>query len=121
NRLLGVKLTPAAMIEHPERRVAALLNLGDHEARADRVDRPGRDDDSVVRRHGLPANKVADRAVVDGVPQLLWRETSIEAESDFGSRDRAQHVPGFGLAARQSHLVRKRIVGMDLNGKRLIS
>src|SRR6202011_132804 len=98
NRLLGVKLTPAAMIEHPERRVAALLNLGDHEARADRVDRPGRNNDNVVRRNGPPANKVADRAAADGVPQLLRRETSIEADSDFGSRARAQHVPCFGLA-----------------------
>ena len=66
-----MKLAPSAMIEKTKCRVAALLNLRDHKACADRVDRSGGDENSVARTHRLPHDKIGDRAVIDGVTQLL--------------------------------------------------
>ena len=114
-----MKLALPAVIEQTERCVAALLDLGNDEPRADRVDRSGRHEDDVVRRHGLPHDKIRDRAVVDGLAQLLLSEPPIEAEGDLGSRSGTQDVPGFGLAVRQSHRLRVRVVRMDLDGQRL--
>jgi hypothetical protein len=118
--LLGVKLTLPAVVEQAECRVAALLDLRDHESGADRVDRPGGHDYDVARRHGPPAHTIGYRAVFDGRPQLLRRETPIEPEGDLGPGGGAEDVPGFGLAARQAHLVCQRIVGMNLDGKWLV-
>jgi hypothetical protein len=43
-----VQLALPAIVEQAERRVAALLNLGKYDARADSVDRTGRNDDDVT-------------------------------------------------------------------------
>ena len=66
-----VKLTLAAVIEQAERCVAALLDLCDDEPGADRVNRSGGHENDVVRQHGLPHDKIRDRAVVHGLAQLL--------------------------------------------------
>ena len=112
-----VKLTLPTVIEQAEGCVAALLDLGNDEPRADRVNRPGGHVDDVVRRHGLPYDKIRDRAVVHGLAQLLLSQPPIEAQGDLGSRSRAEDVPGFGLAVRQSHRLRIRVVWMNLDGK----
>ena len=67
DRAFDVKLTLPAVIEQAERRVAALLDLCDDEARADRVNRSGGHGNDVARRHGPPHDKIRDRAVVDGL------------------------------------------------------
>ena len=69
--------------------------------------------------HRLPHDKIRDRAVVDGVTQLLRRQTPFQAQGDLGLGRGTQDVPGFGLAVRQSDRLRIRIVRMNLDGKRL--
>ena len=100
--VLDVKFTLPTVIEQTKCRVAALLDFRDDESRADRVDRSGRDENDVARRHGAPHDKIRDRAVVDGLTQLLRSQTPIQAEGDLGFRSGTQDVPGFGLAVRQS-------------------
>ena len=51
--------------------------------------------------------------------QLLRSQTLIQAEGDLGFGSGTQDVPGFGFAVRQAHRMRKRIVRMNLDGKRL--
>ena len=66
-----------------------------------------------------PHDKVRDRAVVDGFAQLLRSHALLQAEGDLGLGSGTQDVPGLGFAVRQSDRLRIRIVGMDLDGKRL--
>jgi len=47
-----VQFALPAVIEQPEGRVAALLNLGQHDAGADGVDRAGRNEDDVALAAG---------------------------------------------------------------------
>ena len=71
-------------------------------------------------RTRLPHDKIRDRAVVDGVAQLLRGQTPFQAQGDLGLGRGAQDVPGFGLAVRQPDGLRVRVVRMNLDGKRLI-
>ena len=114
-----MKLALAAVIEKAECRVAALLDLCNDEVGADRVDGAGRHGDDIARRHRLPRDEIRDRAVVDGLTQVLRRHLPVRAEGDLGSGCRAQNIPSFGLAVRQSNRLRISIVGMDLDGERL--
>src|SRR5882762_3699208 len=100
------------MIEQTKRRVAALLNFCDDKSGTDRVDRPGGNENNVVRQYALPPDELGNRTIVGGRPELLWSEAPIEAEGDLGSGGGAQDVPGFGLAVRQAHRTRRRIVRM---------
>ena len=120
NGVLDMKFTPAAMIEKTKCRVAALLDLRDHKTCADRVDRSGGDENSVARTHRLPHDKIRDRAVIDGVTQLLRGKTPFQAQGDLGLGRGTQDVPGFGFAVRQSDRLRVRIIRMNLDGKRLV-
>jgi len=60
----------AAMIEEPERCVAALLDLGDHDPRPDRVDRSGRDRKTVSPAH----NSAHDEVEIEPPHLNPWRE-----------------------------------------------
>ena len=44
----------------------------------------------------------------------------IEPEGHFGTGIGGKHVPRFGLAMRQAHRARERVVRMHLNGKCLV-
>ena len=48
-----MKFTPPTMIEETKRHVAALLEFCDNKPGADRVDRPGGDEDNVARPYRL--------------------------------------------------------------------
>ena len=63
--VIGVKLPPAAIIEHPEGHVAALLNFRDHEAGTDRMDSAGRKENGSTRLKFPPAHQTRDRPIVD--------------------------------------------------------
>ena len=117
--VFDMKFTLPAVIEQTKRRVAALLDFRNDEPRANRVDRPGGHEDDVARRHGPPHDKIRDRAVVDRLTQLLRSHALLQAERDLGFGSSTQDVPGFGFAVRQAHRMRKRIVRMNLDGKRL--
>jgi len=54
-----------AMIEKAKRRVASLLDFGEHQSRANGVDGAGRDEDDIVFPDRSPLNQVRDRAVFD--------------------------------------------------------
>ena len=95
--IFDVKFTLPAGIEQPECRVAALLKFGNDEPGADRVNSAGGHENDVARRHRMPHDQIGDRAVVDGLAQLLRRQASTEAEGNLGVRRGAQNVPGFGL------------------------
>ena len=87
------------------------------ETGADRVNRSGRHGNYVVCRHRVPHDQVGDRAVVDGVAQLLRRQASTKPEGYLGLGGGTQDVPGFGFAVWQAHRTRKRIVRMNLKSK----
>ena len=112
-----MKLTFPTEIEQTECRVASLLEFRNDETRANRVNRSCGHENDIVRRHSAPHDKIGDRAIVDGLTQLLRRQTSTKAEGNLGFRSGAQNIPGFGLAPWQAHRVRERIVGVDLDRK----
>src|SRR5258708_17432682 len=91
----------SAMIEQAECCIAALLNLCDDKSRADCVDGPGGDENSVALRHRLPHNKIRDRSVLSGLAQVLRSQTPFHAPGDLGFRSSAQDIPGLGLSVLQ--------------------
>ena len=115
--VLDVKFTPPAMIEQTKRRVAALLNFRDHKTCADRVNRSGRDGNSVARTHRLPHDKVRDRPIACGVTHLLRGETALESQADLRVGRGTEHVPSFGLSVRQSDGLRVSVIWMNLDRK----
>ena len=74
--VFDVKFTLPPVIEQTECRVAPLLKFCNDEAGANRVNRSGRHENDVVCRHRVPHDKIRDRAVVDGLTQLLRRQAS---------------------------------------------
>src|SRR3954451_21453740 len=69
-----VQFARAAIVEQPECRVAALLNFGEYDARAYRMDGAGGDKEDVAFRGGYPLHKTGDRAVPDCCAQSPGRE-----------------------------------------------
>src|SRR6187397_2790513 len=63
--VVDVQFTLSAVVEQAECRVAALLNLGEHDTGADRVDGAGRNEDDVAFRNRTPLNQINDRAIRD--------------------------------------------------------
>src|SRR5689334_16909792 len=114
---LDVKFSLAAMVEQPEGRLTALLDLGNYQPRADCVNRPSGDENDIVREYGPPRDKIRNRAVVHCPAQLLSGELAAESECDPGTGRRTKDVPRLRFAVRQSHRPRIRVVGMDLDGK----
>ena len=54
--IVYVQFTVSAVVEQAECRVAALLNLGEHDAGAERVDGAGRNEDDIALRNRTPLN-----------------------------------------------------------------
>ena len=63
--IVHVDFALPAMVEQTIRRVAALLDFGQHESRADGVDGAGRDKDDIVLADRVPLNQVRDRTILD--------------------------------------------------------
>ena len=116
--IVDVQFTLSAVVEQAECRVAALLNLGEHDAGADRVDGAGRNEDDIAFRNRTPLNQINDRAIRDRRAQFLWRDPPVQADADLRARFRRDDVPCFALAVRHPHRARKRIVRMDLDRQR---
>jgi hypothetical protein len=68
---LDVKFSLAAMVEKAEGRFTALLDLSNYQSRADCVNRPGGDENDIVREYGPPHDKIRNRAVVRCLVQLF--------------------------------------------------
>ena len=117
---IGMQLAITAKVEQSKGRVAALLNLGDYEAGADRVNGAGRDDNRFARVDNLAMHEIDNRAVDDGRAKLWQRKRLIESERDFGTGRSGEHVPRFRLAMRQADRARERVIGMHLNGECLV-
>src|ERR1041385_2655038 len=60
-----VKFARASVIEQPKRGVAALLEFGDDEPRADCVYLSGRHVNEIAWRQGRPLDEIRDRAVIN--------------------------------------------------------
>jgi hypothetical protein len=75
-----LKVTPAAQIEQAERRIAPLLDLSNHETRADRVNGPGGNENNIAREYPPPRDKIHDRPIVDGFTQLPGRKREQQPE-----------------------------------------
>jgi len=116
--IVDVQFTLSAVVEQAECRVAALLNLRQHDAGAESVDGAGRNEDDITFRNRTPLNQINDRAIRDRRAQFLWCDPSIQADADLRARLRRDDVPCFALAVRHPHRARKRIVRMDLNRQR---
>ena len=116
--VLDMKFTPA-VIEQTKRRIAALLDFRNHEPCSNRVYGPGGHEDNVVWRYGTPHDKIRDRAVVDRLTQLLGSHPLFQAERQLGFGGSTQDVPGFRFSPWQAHRMRKRIVRVNLDRKRL--
>src|SRR4029079_13064902 len=112
-----MKFTPAPVIEKAKCRVAALLDFRDHQARTNRVDRSGRHCNSVAGMRQMPHQEIRNRAVIDGVTQLLRTDAPLHPQTDFSLERSIQDVPGFGFAVRQSGRLRIGIIRMNLDGK----
>jgi hypothetical protein len=93
-----VKFPLSTMVEKAERRVASLLDLCNHESRADGMNRAGWDENDVVLQDAVPLNQVRDRAVLDRGPQLRGRELPLQPDGNFGAGRCGKDVPGLGLA-----------------------
>src|SRR4249919_3031562 len=65
----------------------------------------------------VPYQKIRNRAVIDGVTQLLRTDAPLQAQADFSLGRGIQNVPGFGFAVRQSGRLRVSIIRMNLNRK----
>ena len=63
--IVDVQFTLSAVVEQAKCRVAALLNLGEHDAGAESVDGAGRNEDDIAFRHWTPLNQINDRAIRD--------------------------------------------------------
>ena len=115
--VFDVKLTIPTVIEQAERRVAPLLEFCDDEAGANRVNCRSRHENDVAYEHRSPRDEIGDRAVVDGLAQLLRRQTSIKSQGNLGLRSGTQNVPGLGFSVWQPHRTRECIVRMNLDGE----
>src|SRR5437879_8319883 len=65
-----VKLTTAAIIKQPERRVTVLLDLCNHQSGSNRVYRAGGHTYDISGEYGSPGDEVHDRTVTDDFAQL---------------------------------------------------
>src|SRR5437899_2791496 len=83
--IVYVQFTVSAVVEQAECGVAALLNLGEHDAGAERVDGPGRNEDDIAFRNRTPLNQINDRAIRDRRVQFLWCDPSAQADADLRS------------------------------------
>src|SRR6476661_10603287 len=65
----------------------------------------------------MPHQEIRNRAVIDGVTQLLRTDAPLHPQTDFSLERSIQDVPGFGFAVRQSGRLRIGIIRMNLDGK----
>ncbi len=97
DRAVLVQLALPAEIEQAECRVAALLDLGEHDIGADGVDRAGGDEDHVALRDRTPLHKARNRAVPDRCAQCLWRQMPLQSQRNLRARRRREDVPRLGF------------------------
>ena len=116
HRLLHVDLARPPVVPQPVRHVGILLDLAEHDPRADGMHRVRRNQIRLARPHRCPAQQMLHLARARGLPQPLAREGLAEPHGDGGPRRRLQDVPHLGLAARPTLAV----IGMHLHGKPLI-
>ena len=76
HRPVDVNLALPAIVEHAKRRIASLLDFGDRQARADRVNRAGGDVDDIVLQNAAPQNQIRDRAVLDRASAIAGRSAA---------------------------------------------
>ena len=88
----------AIPIEEAERRVAGLLDLGDHQSVAERVDRAGFEEDAIADARLELMETVVAGAGGELAFELRAIDARLETGVDFAARFGGEHDPGFGLA-----------------------
>ena len=97
--LSSVKFALPAVVEQPERGVAALLDFREHDAGADRVDSPGGNEDDVASVTGRQCTMFGDRAVLDRGSQFGGGSCAlIQSDRDPGAWRGRENIPCLGLA-----------------------
>ena len=117
--IFDVQFPLPSIVEQPERGVTVLLDFGEYDARADRVNGPGRNEDDVALMNRVPMHDVRDRAVRDGGSQFGGGTRIIQSDRDLRARNGRENVPCFGLAVGKPDRSCECIVWMNLNRQRL--
>ena len=117
--VFDVQFALPSIVEQPERGVAVLLDFGENDAGADRVNGSGGNEDDVALMDRVPMHDVGDRAVRDRRSQLDGGARIIQSHRDLCAGSGGENVPCFGLAVGKPDRARKRIVRMNLNRERL--
>ncbi len=85
NGVLEVKFTAPTVVEKAKRRVAALLNLRNHETGAIAWIVPAGTTKQCRRQPRLPHDEIGDRAVICGVSHFLRGKTPLQAKATLAS------------------------------------
>ena len=108
--------SPAVIIIDAIGDVAALLNLADDAARADRVHRPRLDEVGVPRLHGNKVEQLFHRAVFYFFQKFFLRGIPRKAAVNPRALVRLENIPHLRLAVIPFHAPRVFVVGVYLNG-----
>ncbi len=105
----------AAPVINPERGVGHLLDLGEQNARADRVHGAGLDQDAISRRGLERVNEVLDLAGMHGRREFVGADAAFQSGVNPASGFSVKDHPGFGFAVVICQPPACFVVGMDLN------
>ena len=95
--------------------VAGLLDLGHHDARAERMDTTCRDEKHIVFLHLLVVEHRLQLIVFQYVGIVHSRHLAVEAHDEFGVFVGLHHIPHLGLAVAQTALLGQLVIGMHLH------
>ena len=116
----GVAVFVAAVVViHPIGHVAALLDLGDEDARADGVQRACWDEEHIARMHGRVPRDLEQRTVLDAAGQFLPRDGAGEAVEQLRARRAVDDDPHLRFAPAVLHPRGVLIVRMHLHRQAL--
>src|SRR5258706_9134018 len=98
--VVDVKFSLPAVVEKAEGHVASLLDLGNHESRADGMNRTSWHENDVVLQDQVPLNQVRNRAILDRRTQLGGGKLPLQSDDDFVAGRSGKNIQSLGLALR---------------------
>ena len=114
----GLPVRPqAAVVEDPVGDIGVLLDLRDHQPRADGVEGAGGDEEHVSRLHGHLPQHLRQGAVGDAAGELLQADLPVKAIVERSAGLGIQHHPHLRLAVLTLMLQGVGVGGVDLDGE----